>query len=171
MILYEKMNKQRVHTINWEDPKISVRDATSISGIDYLRSIRDGKTKPPPIAMLVGYRIREVGKGSAVFELEPAEYHYNPFATVHGGIASTLLDSAMTAAILSTLSVGLSCATVEFKVNFIRPITSKTGIVQCKAKMIHVGNRIATAEGRIIDNNEQLYAHAVSTLMIFKQSN
>jgi uncharacterized protein (TIGR00369 family) len=161
------MNKQRVHTVSWENPKKSMRDATSMSGLDYLRSIRDGKTKPPPIAMLVGYRIREVDRGSALFELEPAEYHYNPFATVHGGIASTLLDSAMTAAILSTLSVGLSCATVEFKVNFIRPITGKTGKIQCKAKMIHVGNRIATAEGKIIDNRKQLYAHAVSTLMIF----
>ena len=147
MILYEKMNKQRVHTINWEDPKKSVRDATSISEIDYLGSIRDGKTEPPPIAMLVGYRIREVDKGTAIFELEPAEYHYNPFATVHEGIASTLLDTAMTSAVLSTLSVGLSCSTVEFKVNFIRPITSKTGIVQCKAKIIHAGNQIATAEG------------------------
>jgi uncharacterized protein (TIGR00369 family) len=169
MILDEKMNKQRVHTITWEDPKISARDATSISGLDYLCSIRDGKIKPPPIAMLVGYRIREVEKGSTLFELEPAEYHYNPFATVHGGIASTLLDTAMTSAVLSTLSVGLSCSTVEVKVNFIRPITNKTGIVRCKAKIIHAGNRIATAEGRIIDNNEQLYAHGVSTLMIFKQ--
>ena len=75
MILYEKMKKQRVYTNNWEDPKLSVRDATSMSGIDYLRSLRDGKTKSPPIAMLVGYRIREVDKGSALFELEPAEYH------------------------------------------------------------------------------------------------
>ena len=118
--------------------------------------------------MLVGYRIREVEKGSTLFELEPAEYHYNPFATVHGGIASTLLDTAMTSAVLSTLSVGLSCSTVEVKVNFIRPITNKTGIVRCKAKIIHAGNRIATAEGKIIDNKDRLYAHGVSTLMIFK---
>ncbi|UCF84899.1 MAG: PaaI family thioesterase, partial [Desulfobacteraceae bacterium] len=75
----------------------------------------------------------------------------------------------MTSAVLSTLSVGLSCSTVEFKVNFIRPITSKTGIVRCKAKTVHAGNRIATAEGKIIDNKDKLYAHGVSTLMIFKQ--
>lgn len=168
MSLDEKTNKQRVHTITWEDPKISARDATSISGLDYLRSIKDGKIKPPPIAMLVGYRIQEVEKGSAIFELEHAEYHYNPFATVHGGIASTLLDTATTAAVLSTLSIGLSCSTIEFKVNFIRPITSKTGVVRCRAKTIHIGSRVATAEGKITDNKGKLYAHAVSTLMVFK---
>ena len=48
MILDEKMNKQRVYTITWEDPKISAKDVTSISGLDYLRSIRDGKIKPLP---------------------------------------------------------------------------------------------------------------------------
>jgi uncharacterized protein (TIGR00369 family) len=162
-----KSNKQRIHTITWEDPKISARDAASISGLDYLRSIKDGRIKPPPIAMLIGYRIQEVDEGSAIFELEPAEYDYNPFATVHGGVASTLLDTAMTAAVLSTLPVGLNCSTVEFKVNFIRPINSKTGRVRCKAEMIHMGSRIATAEGRVIDNKDKLYAHAVSTFMVF----
>ena len=99
--------------------------------------LKDGKIKPPPMAMLVGYRISEIDPGRAVFKLEPSEYHYNPFATVHGGIACTLLDTTMTASVLSTLSVGFSCSTLEIKVNFIRPITSKTGIVSCEAKIIH----------------------------------
>jgi uncharacterized protein (TIGR00369 family) len=159
--------QQRTHTITWDDPKVSARNAGAISGLDYLRSIRDGHTTPPPIAKLIGYRICEVEEGRAVFELEPAEYHYNPFATVHGGIASTLLDSALTAAILSTLPVGLSCSTVELKTNFIRPITAQTGMVQCVAKKIHIGKRLATAEGQIVDEEGTLYAHAVSTLMIF----
>lgn len=45
---------------------------------------------------LIGYQIREVDHGFASFELQPGEYHYNPFATVHGGILSTLLDTTMT---------------------------------------------------------------------------
>lgn len=163
----ERTRGQRIHTITWDDPKISSRDAASISGLDYLQSIRDGKTTPPPVAKLVGYRIRDVEAGRAVFELDPAEYHYNPFGTVHGGIACMLLDTAMTAAILSTLPVGRSCSTVELKTNFIRPIAAGTGLVQCEAKKIHIGKRIATAEGKVIDHKQRLYAHAVSTQAIF----
>ena len=52
-------DNERKKTILWDDPKVSSRDAASISGLDYLRSIKDGKISPPPIAMLVGYKISE----------------------------------------------------------------------------------------------------------------
>ena len=68
------MNNNRTHAITWEDPKVSARDAARISGLDYLCAIKDGEIPPPPIALLVGYRIIEVKPGNAVFELEPAEY-------------------------------------------------------------------------------------------------
>ncbi len=35
-------NPKRIRTITWDDPKISARDAISISGLDYLRSIKMG---------------------------------------------------------------------------------------------------------------------------------
>ena len=163
-----KLGTHRVRTVTWEDPKISARDAASITGHDYLCAIKEGRIKPPPVAMLMGYRLAEIDVGRAVFELEPAEYHYNPFASVHGGIVSTVLDSAMTCAILSTLSIGLSCSTLEIKVNFVRQITSRTGLVRCEGKIIHVGSTIATAEGRLVDRQGELHAHAVTTCMIFK---
>ncbi|NNK85441.1 MAG: PaaI family thioesterase [Desulfobacterales bacterium] len=159
---------QRKRTISWDDPNASARNATSISGLDYLKGIKDGRISPPPIAMLVGYKILIVDKGYAVYELDPEEYHYNPFVTVHGGIISTLLDTTMTASVLSTLEKGVSCSTAEIKVNFIRPVTADTGTLRCEAKPIHIGNRLATAEGKLLDKKDKLYAHAVSTCFIFK---
>ncbi|MBN1849445.1 MAG: PaaI family thioesterase [Deltaproteobacteria bacterium] len=163
----QDINPSRTRTITWVDPSISARNPQAISGLEYLRSIRDGIITPPPVAKLIGYKIRDVEEGRAVFELKPEEYHYNPFATVHGGIVSTLLDSTITASILSTLPIGQSCSTVEFKTNFIRPITAQTGTVRCVARKIHIGKRLATAEGQVVDVKGILYAHAVSTLMIF----
>ena len=159
---------ERKRTIFWDDPNVSARDAALISGLDYLKGIKDGRISPPPIAMLVGYKISQVDKGYAVFELDPDEYHYNPFATVHGGIISTILDTAMTCSILSTLEKGVSCSTAEIKVNFIRPVTANTGTLRCEARPIHIGNRLATAEGKLKDKKDKLYAHAVSTCFIFK---
>ncbi len=157
---------ERTRTIHWVDPRANARDATRISGYDFLNSIREGRIPPPPLAALLGYRIAEVDIGRTVFELEPAEYHFNPFALVHGGIASTLLDTAMTSAIVTTLAAGFSCSTLEMKVNFVRPMTDKTGPVRCEGKVIHVGKRIATAEGKIVDGNGKLYAHGVTTCMV-----
>jgi uncharacterized protein (TIGR00369 family) len=158
---------QRVHTVTWEDPQAGRRDAAAISGLDYLLALKEGRVPLPPAAKLVGYRIREIERGRAVFELQPAEYHYNPFATVHGGIVTTVLDSAMTAAVLSTLQVGFACSTIELKVNFIRPVTGKAGVLRAEAGVIHQGSSIATAEGRLLDDGRKLYAHAVTTCSIF----
>ncbi|MBI4787412.1 MAG: PaaI family thioesterase [Chloroflexi bacterium] len=163
-----KRESARTRTVTWHDPRVSARDATRISGLDYLRAIVEGKIAPPPIANLIGYRLAEAEIGRVVFELEPAEYHYNPFASVHGGIASTVLDSAMTSAILSTLPIGVACSTLEMKVNFVRPIFGDTGLVRCEAKTIHAGSRIATAEGKVVDAQGKLYAHAVTTCIVFK---
>jgi len=163
-----KSEPHRIRTVSWDDPQISARDAISISGLDYLRSIREGRIKPPPVAMLIGYRLTEIDLGRAVFELEPAECHYNPFASVHGGIISTLLDTAMTAAILSTLPTGISCSTLEIKVNFVRPITNRTGLIRCEGKTVHIGSHTAIAEGKVIDCQDKLHAHAVNTCMIFQ---
>lgn len=160
-------SKAREKLIQWEDPDLNARDASSISGLDYLRGIMDGVVSQAPIARLVGYRLSRVEKGSAVFELNPAEYHYNPFSTVHGGIISTLLDTTMTASVLSTLEKGKGCSTAEIKVNFIRPVTKDTGLIRCEAHPIHVGKKLATAAGKMTDINNRLLAHGSCTCFIY----
>ncbi len=157
----------RSRTVTWEDPRVSRRDAAVIAGLDYLLAIREGRIPQPPAARLIGYRLSEVERGRVVFELEPDECHYNPFATVHGGIIGTLLDSAMTAAVLSTVGIGLACSTLEMKVNFVRPVTGAVGLLRAEGSVIHGGSSVATAEGKLLDVSGKLYAHAVTTCSIF----
>ena len=104
----------------------------------------------------------------AVFAVEPAEYHYNPIGVVHGGVAATLLDSAMGCAVHSALPAGAGYTSLEIKVNFVRPLTAETGRVRCEAKLIHLGGRTATAEGRVVDEAGKLYAHGTTTCLIFR---
>ena len=159
---------ERSRTIQWEDPQISSRDTRSISGLDYLCAIRDGRIAPPPAARLVGYHIVNVAAGRAIFELNPSEYHYNPFSTVHGGLLSTLLDTAMTAAVMTVLPAGKACSTLELKVSFVRPVSSRTGPIRATADIIHTGKQVATVQGRIFDATEKLYAHGSSTCLIIQ---
>lgn len=146
----------------------SVEARQRLSGIEYLRGGLDGTFPPPPIAQTVGMRFVEVEVGRAVFEGEPAEYHYNPIGVVHGGLAATLLDSAMGCAVHSTLPVDVSYTTIEIKVNYLRALTSTTGTVRAEGHVIKVGGRVALAEGRISDAAGTLYAHGTTTCLILR---
>lgn len=158
---------KRKLTVTWDNPFIGAETSKTMTGLDYLRAIERGDIPPPPIAKLLGFRLKRVDLGEAVFELEPGEHHYNPIGMVHGGVASTVLDSAMGCAVHSTLPAGTGYSTIELKINFIRPLSSKTGKVLCEARVIHTGGRIATAEGKLVDKDGKLYAHATTTCIIF----
>ena len=157
----------RARTITWEDPVAAFERGRELSGIDYLRAIRDGRLPPPPIAALMGFSPVEVEEGRVVFAAEPAEYHYNPIGVVHGGLAAALLDSAMGCAVQSLLPAGVGYTTLEVKVNYVRPMTRDTGRVLAEATVLHRGGRVATAEGRVYaEDTGKLLAHATTTCLV-----
>jgi uncharacterized protein (TIGR00369 family) len=158
----------RKREISWDDPVALAEAGRSLSGIDYLRKLIAGELPPPPIAVLMNFALAEITEGRAVFVVEPAEYHYNPIGVVHGGLAATLLDSAMGCAVHSTLPAGAAYTTLAIHVNFIRAMTAQTGAVRCEAAVIHVGGRTATAEGKVIDASGRIYAHGTTTCLIMR---
>lgn len=164
----DRRKEERTRTVTWEDPQALAEAGRGLSGLEYLQKIVAGELPRPPISALMNFGLTELSEGRAVFTVEPAEYHYNPIGVVHGGLAATLLDSAMGCAIHSTLPAGVGYTTLEVKVNYIRPMTARTGVVRCEAKVIHVGGRTATAEGRVVDQSGKLYAHATTTCIIFR---
>lgn len=161
-------NGTRTRTVSWEDPRALAEAGRGLSGLEYLQKIVAGELPRPPISALLNFGLAELGEGHAVFTVEPAEYHYNPIGVVHGGLAATLLDSAMGCAVHSMLPAGAGYTTLEIKVNYVRAMTAETGGVRCEAKVIHVGGRTATAEGRVVDSSGKLYAHATTTCIIFR---
>lgn len=156
----------RERAFTWKDPMLSAGLARTLPGIEFLRGIRDGTIPNPPITDMMNYRLAEVEPGVAVFEIEPAEYHYNPIGVVHGGVALTLLDSAMSCAVQTMLPAGTGYTTLEVKVNLVRAITSKAGVLRAEGQVVHSGSRVATAEGRIVDRDGKLYAHGSTTCLI-----
>jgi uncharacterized protein (TIGR00369 family) len=139
----------------------------SYDGLAFLKAIIDGTLPQPPISELLGFHLREAEKGRAVFEGVPEFRHYNPIGTVHGGLAATLLDSALGCAIFSTLSKGDAWTTLELKLNFVRAMSKDTGPVRAEGRIIHRGRTVATSEGDLRDRAGKLYAHATTTCMIF----
>lgn len=159
---------ERTRTFRWQDPKQSAGLVLTMPGLDFVRQIRDGKIPPPPIADLLDFDLTVVEPGFVVFEIEPREFHYNPIGSVHGGVTLTLMDSAMSCAVQTVLPAGTGYTTLELKLNFVRGITVKTGRLRAEGKVIHAGARTAIAEGRFVDQDGKLYAHATTTCFILQ---
>jgi uncharacterized protein (TIGR00369 family) len=153
-------------TLTWQDPMPLAQAARSMSGIEFLRAVRDGRLAPAPIQELVGMKLAEIDEGRAVWELTPGEQHYNPIGVAHAGIAATLLDSAMACAVHSTLPFGKGYTTLEFKINLVRGATLKSGTLRAIGKLVHAGKSTATAEARLEDASGTLYAHATTTCIL-----
>jgi uncharacterized protein (TIGR00369 family) len=156
----------RTRTVSWEDPLLTARAGASLSGIEFLRAVARGEIPAPPIALLLGFALDEVEEGRVVFTVEPGEHHYNPIGVVHGGLAATLLDSAMGCAVHSMLPQGRGYTTLEIKVNYVRAIRHDSGRLRAEGRVLHLGGKVATAEARIVDNKGQLYAHATTTCFL-----
>jgi uncharacterized protein (TIGR00369 family) len=167
--LSESPETTRTRTITWEDPMLTAEAGRTMSGLEALRAVLDGRLPPPPIAILMGFRLTEVIEGRAVFTAVPAEYHYNPIGVVHSGLAATLLDSAMGCAVQSTLPAGAGYTTLDINVNFVRPLTRDTGVVTCEGTVIYLGGRMATAQARLSDAAGNLYAHGTTTCLIMRR--
>jgi uncharacterized protein (TIGR00369 family) len=152
--------------VTWSDPRTGAAAAVRMAGLDYMRAMLAGEVPLPPIASLMGITLLEVEPGRVVVAADPAEYHYNPIGLVHGGLMSTLLDSAMGCAVHTTLPQGTGYNTVELHLNFVRSLSAEMGRVWCEGKVIHGGKRLATAEGRIVDREGKLYAHGTTTCLL-----
>jgi uncharacterized protein (TIGR00369 family) len=157
----------RSRTISWDDPLATAAVGAEMAGIDYVRAVQSGELPPPPIAAVMNFEIAELDDGRAVFVGEPGEEHYNPIGVVHGGYASTLLDSALGCAVHTTLDAGVAYTTLSLEAKFLRPITRDTGRVRAEAEVIHRGRTQATAEGRLVSvESGKLLATGTSTCLI-----
>ncbi len=162
---------ERTRQFSWEDPTIGATKALEMSGLEYIQAMQNGSIPGPPVMHTVGFRIKSVEPGKAVFAFTPSEFHYNPIGTVHGGIISTILDSALGCAVHSLLPVGKAYTTLELKVNFLKAIVKGDDEFLAVGRVIHSGSKTALVEAQLVDKNNKVYAHSVSTCLIMDIKN
>lgn len=138
-----------------------------LSGLQVFEAMFAGRIPAPPIGDTLGFVPVHIEHGYAVFQGVPKFAHYNPLGTVHGGWFATLLDSAVACAVHATLPVGKAYTTVELKTNIVRALTDRVPLVRAEGRVVHAGNQLATAEGRLFGPDGRLYAHASTTCLVF----
>ena len=146
-------------------------DVSLYSGLELLQRIIDGHYPVPPIGLQLGFALTEVSAGRAVFRGVPDERHLNPLGSVHGGWTATIMDSALACSVQTLLEKGEAYTTAEFKVNLIRPITTRTGLVECEGRVVHKGRTTAVSEAKLTDKDGKLLAFGTETCTIFPAAN
>ena len=144
----------------------SAAQMATLSGLELLQALIDGRAPSPNMGRTLGFRLVEVAPGFARFEGQPSIEFLNPLGTVHGGWALALIDSAAGCAVHTELPAGTGYTTVETKVNFSRPIAPDAGPVRCEGRVVTRGRTIATAEARLLSADGKILAHGTSTLII-----
>ena len=131
--------------------------------LDQAEKMLRGELPPPPIGRLLGFVLKVIEPGHAVFEMEVGEQHHNPMGTLHGGVYCDLADAAMGYAYAATLAQGETFTTVELKINFLRPVRKAT--LTAEAKVIKAGGTVGYVECDVMDQTGKLVARASSTCM------
>jgi uncharacterized protein (TIGR00369 family) len=127
-----------------------------------------GERPSPPVGRLLGFVLKSIEPGHAVFEMEVDERHHNPMGTLHGGIYCDLADAAMGYAYAATLGEGETFTTIELKINFLRPVRKAT--LTAEAKVVKAGNTVGYIECDVKDQTGKLVARAASTCMKLREA-
>jgi uncharacterized protein (TIGR00369 family) len=157
------MGGKRTRTVDFDDPPSSASAAAGKPGIEFLRELIAGKAPPAPIQATLGFELVEVSDGFAKLVLVPGEHLYGSFNAVHGGVAATLLESAMGAAVMTTLNAVTGYTTATLTVHLTRAISPRTVKVVGEGWVVHRGSRLVTAEARLNDEQGRLLAHGSAT--------
>ena len=156
-------------TFSWATPgQADLTRLLELDGLQQLQAMRAGEMPHPPIMDTLGFTDLRPEPGRVVVEMPAAEFHYNPLGGVHGGVISTLLDTAAGCAVHSTLPAGVGYTSLDLNVKFLRPITVESGLLRCEGTVLSQGRRTALAEARLTDGKGRLAAHATSSCLIFE---
>jgi uncharacterized protein (TIGR00369 family) len=129
-----------------------------------------------PFVETLGLELWAMADGCAELRVDLADAHLNSWAVAHGGVLMTMLDVAMAHAARSALGLRPDSApsatrelpgvvTVEMKTSFMR---AAEGRLRALASVQHRSTTLAFTEGRVLDAQGRLCAHATATFKFLR---
>lgn len=164
---YAAHMEQRTRTYSWGNPDAMHKAGQGLSGLEYLRLLATEALGRTPMLATLDYRFGTVEEGWIEFVCEPGEFMYNPIGVIHGGVAATLLDTAGSCAVATTLPAGTAYTTLDLTVHLLRPLVTGRGPVRSVGTVINKGRRTALGKAEIRDLDDRLLAYGTVSCMLF----
>lgn len=117
-----------------------------------------------PFFQLLSMRVTRLGMGYSEVVLDPERKHLNPFGGIHGGVHSSLIDTAAYWAIYCDVEENAGYITIDLSVDNMAP--ARGGRLTVKGKRIKVGRSICIAEATVTDSQGRSVAHGKSKQMM-----
>ncbi len=106
--------------------------------------------------------------GRVVLKLPVKDFMINPYGVLHGGVLSTLVDTAMGFAAFTTIKLPEMVAAGELNINFLRP-GKGSKILYGEGKVYKRGKRLIFCDGIVWDDvSEEPIIKATSIMVVFK---
>ncbi|MCH7989589.1 MAG: PaaI family thioesterase [Planctomycetes bacterium] len=125
-------------------------------------------TRHVPLLDLLEIRATDASKGTATFEMLVDEKHLRTLGLMHGGVTTTLLDTAMGFAAVTTAPQGFYVVTVQLNANFIRPAWESEKLI-ATGEVQHSGKQTAVVRGEIRTSENVLVATGTGTFLYVPQ--
>lgn len=153
-------------TAEWHDPAPVSERWLELDGRSFLEAIGRREVTLPPILEVLGITEGTLGDGWIEFTMTPQPFMLNLAGTVHGGVLATLIDSALTCALVTKLQKGVACTTIDLQMRFFRPARVSSERLTARADVLHHGTTLGTTTGSITDARGKTIVHATSSLAI-----
>ena len=112
-------------------------------------------------------KVVQAEEGKVVFNAIANEKHLNPQGGVHGGFASTVLDSATGCAVHTLLGAEVAYGTIDLNIKMIRQVPRSTNLI-AEGTVINISKSLGISEGILKNEYGKLYATSTATCMIIK---
>ena len=117
-----------------------------------------------PFFRHMSMRVTELGVGYSKVVAEISRKHMNPFGALHGGVYSSVIDTAAYWSAYCDLPEEQGLVSIDLKVDFLAPVLDQIVIVT--GKRVKAGKTIYLTEAQMINENGKVFAHGTSKLLV-----
>ena len=117
-----------------------------------------------PFVRLMGMKLLSSGGGRSVMECRIRPILRNSNGTLHGGVMGALVDMSVFTAMRSVMPLASKGTTVEYKVNFLKPVSD--GTITAHGSVLRLGKTIAVGSTEIRNENGEVVAFGSATYYI-----
>ena len=158
----------RSRTYGWPARPESDGRNNVYAGLEAMHRVVTGETPLSPGAYTLGVTLSAVEEGRATMTATPGDWAVNAGGTVHGGIVSGWVDSALGYATATTLEPGTGYSTLDLTVRYVAALHLEYTPATIEAEVEHAGRSTAVVRVHVRDTRGRLCASASGVMMLFR---